>query len=80
MKNILATAAVVLSLVACGDNSSNVNDNATDTTMGGGLTTDTSTSIMNPNDTMGINRDTSRSDRTRITQPADTLRRRDSTK
>lgn len=79
MKNILMAAAVVLSLTACGDNT-NSDENTTDTTLGGGLTTDTSTSIMNPTDTMGINRDTSRSDRTRITQPADTLRRRDSTR
>lgn len=78
MKNILVAAAIVLSLTACGDNTTT--ETTTDTTSSG-LTTDTTTSTnLNPADTLGINRDTSRTDRTRITQPSDTLKRRDSTR
>lgn len=79
MKNILVTAAVVLSLISCGDGST-TNETTSDTTANTGLTTDTSTSTnLNPADTLGINRDTSRTDRTRITNPSDTLKRRDTT-
>lgn len=79
MKNILVTAAIVLGLTACGDGTTTNDAPTTDTsTMGGGLTTDTSMSPnMNPVDSAGLY-DTSITDRTRVTQPSDTLRRRDS--
>lgn len=85
MKNILSTAALVLILAACGNNSgtndgpgSDTVNNAPITDTGFGTSTDTGTrsGTLNTGDTTGINRDTSRADRTGVNRPTDTARRR----
>jgi hypothetical protein len=70
MRKVLATAAVVLSLIACGGgNDSETNSDTSATTMGdtvgtgtgsgGGISTDTGTGTINPTDTSNRISDTS---------------------
>jgi soluble lytic murein transglycosylase-like protein len=83
MKNILAIAAIVLGVTACNNSGNDVETNADtaaatlgDTAnMGTGSGMDTA-SPYNAGDSTGINRDTSRRDRTDVRRPSDTTTRR----
>jgi hypothetical protein len=83
MKKIFATAVIVISLMACGNGAGNSTADTSATTIGDttGNTVDTSSinTGINTGDSTGINRDTVRSDRTRIKKNVDTTRRRSDT-
>ena len=75
MKKILATAAIVMSLMACGNSGNNSEINADTPATRAGDTMNSmpiDTSSLNTGDSTGINRDTSRADRTRLNKKVDT--------
>lgn len=82
MKKVLAMAAIVMSLAACNNTGNDSETNADTTssmyndTMNGRNSGGLDTSAVNTGDSTGINRDTSRADRTRNMSTTDTSARR----
>ena len=81
MKKVLIAAAFAMSLWACNSSGNGAEDNDTAaTTLGDTMNTlpnsGVDTSAVNTGDSTGINRDTSRSDKTRVDRSTDTSSRR----
>jgi hypothetical protein len=75
MKKVLAIAAITIGLASCGDNTGNGVETKTDTPAAP-YDNSLDTSAIHSGDSTGINRDTSRSDRTDVRKPVDTSSRR----
>lgn len=78
MKKVLAIAALTIGLASCGDNTGSGVEQKADTPAAPYDTSNTrlDTSAIHSGDSTGINRDTSRSDRTDVRKPVDTTTRR----